>query len=131
METIILSDNKEFKKVEDYMSDYFQHSKHYLFSNSVDVLTKSNGEKYNFMFCFYCEENEDVPVPGIALLWKEERKENLLNEVDGIMFFDCGMEYFMKVVDENYDFRPSLSLSLKKTSVKDLMPTTAEQNQDR
>ena len=40
METIKLSDNKEFKKVKDYMSDYFQNSKHYLFSDSVDVLTK-------------------------------------------------------------------------------------------
>ena len=85
METIKLSDNKEFKKVKDYMSDYFQNSNHYLFSDSVDVLTKSNGEKYSFMYCFHCEENEDIPILGVALLWHESKTTNL------IMFFMGGI----------------------------------------
>ena len=122
METIKLSDNKEFKKVKYYMSDYFQNSKHYLFSDSVDVLTKSNGEKYNFMYCFHCEENEDIPILGVALLWHESKTTNLIDEVDGIMFFDCGMEYFMKAVDEDYDYRAALSLSFREMSLNALMP---------
>lgn len=115
-------ESKEFNEVMEYMKEYFQHSKHYLFSNTIDTVTKSDGKKYNSLYCFYAHEDEEVHTPGVALLWNEDRKENHINEVDGILFFECAMEYFMKVVDEDYDFRPFLSLSLKETSVKDMMP---------
>lgn len=74
------------------------------------------------MYCFHCEENEDIPILGVALLWHENRTSNLIDEVDGIMFFDCGMEYFMKAVDEDYDYRAALSLSFREMSLNVLMP---------
>lgn len=36
-------ESKGFNEVMEYMKEYFQHSKHYLFSNTIDTVTKSDG----------------------------------------------------------------------------------------
>lgn len=61
-------ESKEFNEVMEYMKEYFQHSKHYLFSNTIDTVTKSDGKKYNSLYCFYTNENKEVPTTILIFL---------------------------------------------------------------
>ena len=91
--------------------------------NSVGVM--GDNRTYENAVCIRVVDASDGMTASFSRLpydLLENCSRRIINEVDGILFFECAMEYFMKVVDEDYDFRPFLSLSLKETSVKDMMP---------
>lgn len=117
-----VKETKEFNEVFIFMKEYFQHDNQYLFSDTIDTITNSNGKKFNSLYCLYVDVNEETPIRDVTLLWEEGKTEDLMDKVDGLLFFDRGVEYFVKVVDEDYRYIASLSLSMHDMPVRDLMP---------
>ena len=64
------------------------------------MITKSNGDKYNSLYCFYSPDEDDESMYGVALLWREDKEDGFMDSVGGFMFFETGMEYIYKEVAE-------------------------------
>ena len=86
------------------------------------MITKSNGDKYNSLYCFYSPDEDDESMYGVALLWREDKEDGFMDSVDGFMFFETGMEYIYKEVAEEYELNSTLFLSFDEMSVVELMP---------
>lgn len=94
-------ESKEFNEVMEYMKEYFQHSKHYLFSNTIDTVTKSDGKKYNSLYCFYTNENKEVPTTILIFLNPNEE--------------DCSNDNFITISYQDileYVIEPLLSMEM-------------------
>ncbi len=93
--------SKEFNEVMEYMKEYFQHSKHYLFSNTIDTVTKSDGKKYNSLYCFYTNENKEDPTTILIFLNPNEE--------------DCSNDNFITISYQDileYVIEPLLSMEM-------------------
>lgn len=63
-----VKETKEFNEVFIFMKEYFQHDNQYLFSDTIDTITNSNGKKFNSLYCLYVDVNEETPIRGVTLL---------------------------------------------------------------
>ena len=113
---------EKITEVSKCIRDNFHHEKKWYFSSHIDVITKSNGDKYNSLYCFYSPDEDDESMYGVALLWCEDKEDGFMDSVDGFMFFETGMEYIYKEVAEEYELNSTLFLSFDEMSVVELMP---------
>ena len=113
---------EKIKEVSKYILDNFHHEQKCYFSSHISLITKSNGDKYNSLYCFYSPDDDDDPMLGVALLWREDKEDGFMDSVDGFMFFENGMEYMYKEVAEEYELNSTLFLSFDEMSVVELMP---------
>ena len=113
---------EKIKEVSKYILDNFHHEKKCYFSSHINLITKSNGDKYNSLYCFYSPDEDDESMYGVALLWRKDKEDGFMDGVDGFMFFETGMEYIYKEVAEEYELNSTLFLSFNEMSVVELMP---------
>lgn len=113
---------EKIKEVSKYILDNFHHEQKCYFSSYIDVITKSSGDKYNSLYCFYSPDEDDESMYGVALLWREDKEDGFMDGVDGFMFFETGMEYIYKEVAEEYELNSTLFLSFDEMSVVEVMP---------
>ena len=70
---------EKVNEVSKYIRDNFHHEKKCYFSSHINVITKSNGDKYNSLYCFYSPDEDDESMYGVALLWREDKEDGFMN----------------------------------------------------